>query len=759
MTRSFRSCLNLKGFFPFVLLTILSLTQFRMQAQDCLNDTIPPVAKCKNQLTVFTNQDDLNDCFGPAGPQNSPAFEPNPRVCWVNSALFNDGSFDDCNNIRLTVRRGPIYGPCILNLNATNGHSPCNDVFPDFPSEFERAISEQDSIKFYSCQAGQSEAVILRAYQVDDNGVFMLHNGMPIYSECNTTVTVQDTGSAGGIINGIVFIDTLNNCSYDGGEQTLDNWRVKVTGLVTGQSYETLTNINGQYSVYLLPEDVIAQVTLVVPFNFGQNCPSVYTVQAVQGQLTIQNIPVHLESNCPLLKVDIGTNELRSCFHNTYEVEGYNLSDQTVNDVHVEVTLDPYMSFDSSSVAVTALGNNVYSFQLGALQPAERKKFKVHFGLSCNTPFGITHCVTAHIFPDSLCEYAANWSGADLEVHGTCDGDSVRLSITNIGIGDMTQAQDFVVVEDVLMYLTQPFQLNHGDTETIAVPANGATWRMETPEVPNHPWGGIAAAAVEGCGGLNMTGLVNMFPLDRRNPFESIDCLENSGSYDPNDKEAFPKGYLDEHYLKANTDIEYRIRFQNTGTASAITVVVLDTLSQYLDASSVRPGISSHDYSFSILDGNVLRFQFNNILLPDSNENEAASHGFFKFKVSQKPNNPEGTLIQNDAAIYFDFNAPVITNSVFHTIGDHFVLVNVDPGPAGEVLKVYPNPSAGAVYFELPKSEAQFELRNSMGQLVRTQTITQNTFRFERGDMASGAYFFRIQMNDQQVFTGKLLLK
>jgi hypothetical protein len=28
------------------------------------------------------------------------------------------------------------YSDCILALNSTNGHASCDDIFPDFPSEF-----------------------------------------------------------------------------------------------------------------------------------------------------------------------------------------------------------------------------------------------------------------------------------------------------------------------------------------------------------------------------------------------------------------------------------------------------------------------------------------------------------------------------------------------------------------------------------------------------------------------------------------------
>ena len=176
---------------------------------------------------------------------------------------------------------------------------------------------------------------------------------------------------------------------------------------------------------------------------------------------------------------------------------------------------------------------------------------------------------------------------------------------------------------------------------------------LEAQEEPQHPWGGPQAVALEGCGGLNNPGLVNLFPLSDPDPFEALDCLENIGAYDPNDKQGVPEGYGSQHYIKANTDLEYLIRFQNTGTDTAFTVVVLDTLSQQLDAASVRVQVASHPMEFAMLEGGILRFTFNNILLPDSNVNQAGSNGFIKFRIAQKPDLANETLIENSAAIYF----------------------------------------------------------------------------------------------------------
>ncbi|MCC6459234.1 MAG: T9SS type A sorting domain-containing protein [Saprospiraceae bacterium] len=564
-------------------------------------------------------------------------------------------------------------------------------------------------------------------------------------------------------VTGYVFVDTLQNCDRDAGEPQLVNWVVQATGQVTGQVYTTHTVANGSYQLSIPANDTIVEISLQAPFNYGQSCPSTYTLDVESNQAFLQDIPVQLEPGCPLLSTDLATPFLRRCLinANTYTVQACNLSTVTVEDTHVEVQLDDYLDYGSSSLPADSIGPNLYSFATGDLAPGECQVFTIVFTVNCDAPLNFTHCSEAHIYPDSICDPQANWSGAEIQVSGYCDGDSVRLTIANVGTGNMTEMADFVVVEDVIMYRNGNFQLNAGAVETFSMPANGATWRLEAEQEVTYPWTGVQAVAVEGCGGLNETGLVTLFPLNSSNPFVATDCQENMGSFDPNDKQAFPRGYGAEHLLEANTDLDYLIRFQNTGTDTAFTVVVLDTLSAYLDASAVRPGAASHAYEFAVLDGNVLRFTFNHILLPDSNVNEAASHGFVKFRIPQVADNPNGTVIENSAAIYFDLNDPVITNTTFHTIGDHFVLVSTDQAPAANALKVYPNPAGASAWFELPKAtvDAVFQLQDQLGKTVRRTSFSGGGYRFERGTLPSGIYFYQINLDGGAVFSGKVLLR
>lgn len=144
------------------------------------------------------------------------------------------------------------------------------------------------------------------------------------------------------------------------------------------------------------------------------------------------------------------------------------------------------------------------------------------------------------------------------------------------------------------------------------------------------------------------------------------------GSYDPNDKQVWTAQGLnaDGFILATDTLLRYLIRFQNTGTDTAFNISVADQIDTELDISSLKVEAASNNYQIQFLDssGHDLKFLFPNILLPDSNTNEVASHGFIQYSVKLNAGLPEGTLISNRADIYFDFNQPVLTNTVHSRI-------------------------------------------------------------------------------------------
>lgn len=140
-------------------------------------------------------------------------------------------------------------------------------------------------------------------------------------------------------------------------------------------------------------------------------------------------------------------------------------------------------------------------------------------------------------------------------------------------------------------------------------------------------------------------------------------------AYDPNDKQVSPAGLGALGLIEqGQKELNYTIRFQNTGNDTAFFVVLRDTLSQDLNVFSFQSQLESHPYSLFIEKDSILVFTFSNILLPDSSTNLAESQGFVSFSLGLQDSLPVGTQIRNRAAIYFDFNPPVITNEVVNTL-------------------------------------------------------------------------------------------
>ena len=133
------------------------------------------------------------------------------------------------------------------------------------------------------------------------------------------------------------------------------------------------------------------------------------------------------------------------------------------------------------------------------------------------------------------------------------------------------------------------------------------------------------------------------------------------GSYDPNDKAENLGGNITLQEVSSADYITYVIRFQNTGTDTAFNVTVRDTLDSKLDWNTVEMVGASHPYQMQINSSNKLAWTFDGINLPDSNRNEPASHGYLAYRIRPRTNLALNDIIYNNAAIYFDFNLPVLT--------------------------------------------------------------------------------------------------
>lgn len=177
-------------------------------------------------------------------------------------------------------------------------------------------------------------------------------------------------------------------------------------------------------------------------------------------------------------------------------------------------------------------------------------------------------------------------------------------------------------------------------------------------------------------------------------------------SYDPNAKQGrTSSGLSDAAYFRdVDEYIDYTLYFQNTGTDTAFKVVVTDTLPATLDPSTLQIGAASHPFAWSLNGTGVIRFQFDDILLPDSTTDPLGSQGAVSFRIKPAAGIQVGDVIENTAAIYFDFNEPVITNTTTHVVETGTA---IRPDQATSRLQVYPNPATEHVLVQLPEGSGR----------------------------------------------------
>jgi|GEM_PF-4631596 len=222
-------------------------------------------------------------------------------------------------------------------------------------------------------------------------------------------------------------------------------------------------------------------------------------------------------------------------------------------------------------------------------------------------------------------------------------------------------------------------------------------------------------------------------------------------SYDPNDKAVYPEGLGEELFTLKDQDLVYKIRFQNTGNFPAANVRVQDEIDENLDLSTIKILETSHELTQLTNRDRVLDFVFENIMLADSVNNEPESHGYIIYSIRPVDNILDFTEITNTADIYFDLNAPIITNTTVSNMVDEFPSVSVDDTFNDKVeYKVYPNPVADILNFEVHR-EVTIYIYDQLGRSVKSASMNATNSSILMSDLPTGVYSVRILDNETKI--------
>ncbi len=214
------------------------------------------------------------------------------------------------------------------------------------------------------------------------------------------------------------------------------------------------------------------------------------------------------------------------------------------------------------------------------------------------------------------------------------------------------------------------------------------------------------------------------------------------GSFDPNNKEVYPKGLGTQGFISTTDSIlTYTVNFENTGTYFARKIVIYDTLDVDLDWNSLQPISATHDCVTRITDDGVVSFTFDDIYLPYQG---FGRYGSVTYSIMQKADLAPGTEITNSAAIVFDFNQPVITNTVVNTI---FWPEGVSQLETQIPISIFPNP-ANQSFSVFGDNIEKVIILNNLGQIVLETTSLNDIFI---DSLTAGIYFVKIETPKETV--------
>ena len=509
----------------------------------------------------------------------------------------------------------------------------------------------------------------------------------------------DEIGFGAGLVNvfkfsGIqssVYNDINQNCLKDSLEYGLVSG---IVGVINPGNHVVQTNHNGVWHIDSLPAGSYT-ITFDSTKKWMSDCgySQSFIISNMDSSYLLPSFGMYNTAPCPNPEINIVMPRMRPGFSNQkiyFNVKNNSLATGTLENSYVLVDLDSMITVDGSSLSypmsLTQVGD-LWRCYLGDINPGEEVSFSLNTTVSVNTVLGQTLCISASVFPLDSCILDTikadlpvdfvpcdiPWDKSSISVDGWCQNDSIFFTIKNTGDnggGDMQCYSPVRLFVDGVYIRLDSIQLQGQEVDTLIFSGDGRTWRLEVDQHPLHPGNSNPNITIELCGDINnwTEDLVTILPQDDAEPIKDIYCGIVTGSYDPNDKMGYPLGVTDSQFVLPNKQLEYLIRFQNTGTDTAFNVVIRDTLDSDLNIYSVQTGVSSHHYEFKMYGQNILEWSFYNILLPDSNVDLSGSNGYVKFSVLQNKNLPDFTEINNSAAIYFDFNPPIITNETSHII-------------------------------------------------------------------------------------------
>ena len=552
---------------------------------------------------------------------------------------------------------------------------------------------------------------------------------------------------SGRVITGQVYADTNQNCVFD----TTDNVIQSAQASLVGTIIYDITAADGIYTL-LLPasqEGIVEISNGSTPGILWENLCSdqtpIISMDFSASDTIVADVAYTSLVECPLPVVTTSVPFLRRCFTSPRVVQYCNQG--TLPMANAEITLRYDQGVNPVSISVPySFDGTYYHFPLGDLAIGACGSFQLIDSVGCENGIGSYGCVEARIAPVEDCfNLPAGWDRSDLEVHATCiDSVTASFTLSNTGNGDMSMSMPYEVRRNGSYEDSGMLQLATGQSQTFTYPNDNDLLTFMITETEGNPFNQIAWALSDCHSAINFGGSSPEYAINDAQMWLDIDCDRIIGAYDPNDKFAWPFGTGNQFKIDRSDALEYRIRFQNTGTDTAFTIVVIDTLSDKLNLETIRFTGNSHPYTYELND-RVLTVRFDNIMLPDSASNLAGSIGYFRFMIEQLEDNPVDYVVENFADIYFDFNPPIRTNTEYRSVGEVALSAASEQEKA---FTLFPIPASEIVSISLDKAaentSSNLRIYDISGRFIQAHSFSGSKTTVSVSNLDSGLYLVEV---------------
>lgn len=517
------------------------------------------------------------------------------------------------------------------------------------------------------------------------------------------------------------------------------------SGLTTGDSVMLTISYGDGYidTLYDVVSNLGGDTLLVANTQHIYTMPGHYTVNAT-AQVLPSGPPVSIPSPVTLVVSDSCGLVQGKIYHDANNNCVYDNGETVLSSVPVR--------FDDGSVVITDYSNSYGNYNgIVSAGPTYTididPNFLVNNGLTVGCPNSGFHTVST--LPASNLDFGLGCNNfvPDLAVNAW----GVALPLNNAAYTSTTVQNLGCAPQNTTLTITFPSSIMvSGFSQTPdAINGNTFTWNLSNFQNTIFMQNIYAVSYyIQGIPSLNINDTVCYTATiasvngetDLLNNTVTL-CLPVVNSYDPNDKQVSPAGDF-----TPGEEFAYVVRFQNTGNAPAINVSIMDTIHPDLDLSTLQiMGASHHMELYN--DGNILKFDFPNIMLPDSVSDEPNSHGYVQYRIRSNASLQPGDQITNTAYIYFDFNPPIITNTTLNQVPFNVSVINHSGKPA---YSVYPNPAYDRVIISGIEGVVEnARLVDATGRLVRIVPQITNGFELPVISLESGIYYLQMGNSGQ----------